>query len=373
MFGILIASNSQYEPLLNKLAPRMNKRALNGRFARGAHYQNWIISLITACLWLPAANGDDWIRNLRITADLSGSAKNITKGSSNFGGVSTAGIDIHSTITEGDRNVATTVVQLYLVKAYSLGQRPAFLTSENDWKLMARVNTINFHLTGDGRLNFLIGHPELNYGLESSIDTNGTLRQFTNGSNLGLKTDWGLGLNGDLTKLTYAISVTRGSGLDYAVDGDPWAITARFGSRQGSQAFFGVNGIGASAFTGKVQQPTGGFVERTRVGIDGQWYHGWFGMMSEISVGTDDGSDITNGLIELNALSRNGSVTTYLQSRWEKKYRLSVSQESTSLAVGLRYQPTSKWTLSAQYKRKLNPANNQETDGVFDLQIRRRR
>ena len=190
------------------------------------------------------------------------------------------------------------------------------------------------------------------------------------GPNLGLKSDWGVGINGDLSKVSYALTVTRGSGLDYYHNGNPWAVTARVGSRQRSQDFFGIPGMDLAAFTGNIRLPSGRFVDRTRIGFDGQWYRGPWGLMTEVSVGEDDGRDILNSFLELNALSRNGKTAAYAQGRWFRRKTSGDWQSAGAATFGLRLTPDSHWSVSFQYTHEIDIFANREDERVLDLQIR---
>ena len=63
---------------------------------------------------------------------------------------------------------------------------PPFADGPNDWEF--------WHVSGDGRFNIKMGHFEMPYGIEHTINSNGTLRQFS--TNLGTKVDWGVTFNG---------------------------------------------------------------------------------------------------------------------------------------------------------------------------------
>jgi hypothetical protein len=346
-----------------------NRLHAQQRLRKPGIFLSWIIALIAGCL-AHSVQADDWVRNLRWSADLSSQAQYVTEGRDGLGFLNSAGIDLHSTITRGNKNFATTVIQLYVARADDLNRYPPYFSSEDDWKFLTKTNSINFHISGDGRFNFLAGHAVVPYGLETSIDTTGTLRQLVTGPNLGLKADWGVGVNGDVGDVSYAMTLTRGSGLDYYHNGNPWAVTGRIGSSQSSEEFFGMPGIGLSVFTGNIRLPSGTFVDRTRVGFDGQWYRGPWGVMTEVSVGEDDDFDVVNSFLELNALSRTGSTAAYAQGRWFRRKPGGDWQDTKSWTLGLRMMPDRHWSISVQYTHEIEVFGNREEEGVLDLQLR---
>jgi hypothetical protein len=221
-----------------------------------------------------SAAADDWTDNLRWSFDAASRSQYITSGDDRLGFQTTLGLDTQQVITGINRNIATVTLQLYATRADNLRRRPPYIDADGEWQFLPKVNTVNFHINRNGRFNFLIGHPELPYGLEASISTNGTLRQLSTGRNLGLKVDWGVGINGTLTKLGYAVTLTRGSGVDYHRNGQPWALTGRIGSKLNTEDYIGSPGFGLSWFAGRVRTPMNTLVDRRRVGLDGHQVHG---------------------------------------------------------------------------------------------------
>ncbi len=313
---------------------------------------------------------DEWGNNLRWSIDASNRTQYITSGDDQVGYQTMLGLDAHHVITGRDRNIATIKMQLYTTRADHLRRRPAYIDADGEWEFLPKVNTINFHLNRNGRFNFLIGHPELPYGLEVPISTNGTLRQLLTGKNLGLKVDWGVGINGTLSSVSYAMTLTRGTGIEYHRSGNPWALAGRIGSTLNSQAYIGEPGFGLSWFMGKVRTPRNTMVERRRVGFDGQWYRGLFGFLTEVSVGEDDNKDILNSFFEINRVTRNARFTAYLQARWLRKRLDGGWQDASSWAAGFRFTPNARWSLSFQFDHESEIPADRPTDNIINLQFR---
>lgn len=318
------------------------------------------------------ARAEPWDRNLRWSLDYAVDGQQVFSGRQGFGSLHTFGLDAHNTFTRNGRNFVTTVVQAYVAKANDLERRPGFLKSANDWKFLPKIITANFHVSGDGRFNILVGHEELPYGLESSIFTSGTIRQLTVGPNLGVKGDWAVGINGEGRRWNYAFTLSRGTGVDYYREGDPWAFTGRVGTVQGQQAYFGQTGVGLSVFTGKVRLPNGRFIERDRLGLDAQWYRGPLGVMTEVSVGNDEGADVFNVFTELNLVSRRERFAAYVQGRWFNKKPNESWEDQTSWAVGARYLASRNLEVSFQYLSEQEVYGPRDEESVLQLQFRYR-
>ena len=313
---------------------------------------------------------DDWGNNLRWSFDATNRTQYITSGDNQLVYQTTLGLDTQQVITGRDRNIATLTFQLYTTRADRLRRAPPYIDADGEWKFLPKVNTVNFHLNRNGRFNFLIGHPELPYGLEVTISTNGTLRQLLTGKNLGLKVDWGVGINGTLSSISYAMTLTRGTGVDYHRNGKPWALAGRVGSKLNSEDYIGEPGFGLSWFAGKVRTPQNTMVERRRVGLDGQWYRGFLGIMTEISIGEDDHRDVINSFFEINRINRNARFTAYMQARWLRKRLDGGWQDASSWTAGFRFTPSERWALSFQFEHESEIPADRPTDNVINLQFR---
>jgi len=313
---------------------------------------------------------DDWSNNLRWSVDAASRTQYITSGDDRLGFQTTLGLDMQTVKTGRDRNIATVTLQLYATRADHLRRRPPYIEEDGEWEFVPKINTVNFHINRNGYFNFLIGHAEIPYGLAVPINTQGTLRQVLTPRNLGLKADWGGGVNGTLSNVSYAMTVTRGTGVEYHSSGNPWALAGRVGSRLNSQDYIGEPGFGLSWFTGNVLTPQNTLVERRRIGLDGQWYRGLFGFMIEVSIGDDDRQDVLNSFVEINRVSRNAKFTVYSQARWLRKQLDEGWQDASSWTIGFRLTPSTRWTISLQYDHELEIPATRPRDKIFNLQFR---
>lgn len=157
---------------------------------------------------------------------------------------------------------------------------PPFFEDDHDQELVYRIFNFNYTALARGRFNIRVGHYEIPYGLEHVVNTNGTLRDYTPGRNLGVKADWGTGVNGGFDKFEYEIGLSRCTGNVYSSDGNPYILAGRIGTPRDENVV-----AGFSFMVGDVAQP--GTSEKTRnrkrFGPDIQVRRGPWSMVAEAS------------------------------------------------------------------------------------------
>lgn len=289
-----------------------------------------------------------------------------------IGGEFIAGLDAYGKFSNQDRDIATFVVQVYAGRIENHPLGVAVYEGNHDWDLFSKINSINFHLSPSRRFNIKLGHYEIPYGLEASINSNGTLRQFSHPSNLGQKLDWGATVNGTFPKFQYEVGLSRGSGMDYHSKGNPYALAGRIGTPIDTENFWGTTSYGVSFYQADLLRPNGSIQDRWRVGVDGQHYLGPVGILGEASIGETDGQDTLNMLTEINLTNSRETILAYNQLRWIRQDSATGWDESGSLAFGIRYAPDNHWALSAQFTQELWQLEGIPTNQVFLLQVRYR-
>jgi len=284
----------------------------------------------------------------RATVDISGMGL-YSDEKGDLANVFAIGFDANAKISRWNRDLATIIVQLYGVRLENHPAPPPFFEGEDDWEFTPRICNVNFHLSGDGRFNIKAGHYEMPYGLEATINSNGTLRQFTHPSNLGTKVDWGVTANGTFPKFQYEIGLSRGSGMEFESRGNPYAVAGRIGTPIDTENFWGTTSYGLSFYQADLLLRNGTLMDRWRVGLDGQHYIGPFGGLGEISFGETAGEATINMLTELNVSNPKETLLTYSQFRWVNQKRAMAWDDSGSIVFGVRYAPDNHWALSAQF------------------------
>ena len=289
-----------------------------------------------------------------------------------WGGEFVAGLDAYGKWSNQNRDIATIVLQVYAgrIENHPLGI-PVY-EGGNDWDLFAKITSVNFHLSPTRRFNVKLGHFEIPYGLEASINSNGTLRQFSHPSNLGQKLDWGATINGTFPTFQYEVGLSRGSGMDYHSKGNPYALSGRIGTPIDTENFWGTSSYGVSFYQAELLRPTGGIQDRWRIGVDGQHYMGPIGLLGEASIGETAGQDTVNLLAEINASNARETILVYNQFRWIRQRTAGAWDESGSSAIGVRYAPDNHWAFSTQFTQELWQLEGIPTNQVFLMQLRYR-
>ena len=316
------------------------------------------------------ARWKDYIEH-QATADLSTRGL-YSRNQDRIGSEFTIGLDAYGKISNWNRDIATFVLQLYGGRIENHPFGIPYYEGRDDWDFFSKIATINFHLSNDRRFNVKLGHYEVPYGLEATINSNGTLRQFSQPSNLGLKLDWGATINGTFPRFQYEVGISRGSGMEYHSTGDPYAITGRVGTPVDTENFWGTSSAGISFYHADVARPNGSIQERWRMGVDGQHYLGPFGFLGEFSIGETDSETTVNTLSELNITNPRETILAYNQFRWVHQRLTSGWGDAGSYAFGVRYAPDTHWALSAQFTQELWQLAKRSTDQILSLQLRYR-
>ena len=333
-----------------------------------------VVSIVLLALSAPSLLIADVIADegMRKALDITSRTQYVKDGqSSQLGYFNTIGIDINKVFSGKHRDFATVNLQLSLWCTKDLPRKPAFFSGRDQCKLVSKVSTVNFSLSGDGKLNFLIGHPEIPYGLEVPVSTNRTLRQLTTGRDIGLKLDWGIGVNGTVGSLNYVSTLGIGSGMEYERD-DSFSFAGRIGTATDNQSFLGSPGIGLSWFYGDVQTRAKTISNRWRLGLDSIVFRGPFTLMGQISLGKTDSMDIANGMMEISLTNPDQTLIGYLQLRSFNQNSPTGWQRAFSTVIGTRFTPNSNWSLSFQFERENTTFDHKAKQTVFDLQLRYR-
>jgi len=116
-----------------------------------------------------------WKDNLRFTVDVAVRPTYFGP-TGDFGNATFIGIDLHKVITSDDGDIGTLTLQPFLTRIDNIqNAQQSIFEDRHDWALNWRIFNFNFTKYGKGKTNFRIGHFELPFGLEQSVNTNGTL------------------------------------------------------------------------------------------------------------------------------------------------------------------------------------------------------
>ncbi len=319
---------------------------------------------LLACWLAPlghAASFDNFQDNLRFSIDVS--ERSVDYQDKNQVGYShVVGMDLHKVFTHSNGDIGTLILQTYLTKLDNQLQHPGFFEDENDTQLVYRIFTFNFTQTQAWQPNIKLGHLEIPYGLEHSINTNGTLRGYGQGANLGIKADWGLSLNKQHQQFEYELSSTTGGGQSLQSKDNSYVYSARIGTpRHHNQV------VGISAYQARLASNN-----RHRIGLDIQKYWGLFALYGQLDEGKDAGQSVSNALMELNWRDTRELTTVYLQSFYTLKGHDSNQQDKLTFALGAQLDYRQQWDISAQFKWDQKTFNEQQKTEQLSVQFRYR-
>lgn len=299
--------------------------------------------------------------NLRFTVDLSARSVDFTR--QNTTGYQYAiGFDIHKVFSSATQDIGVLTAQGYFTQLNNHVAHPGFFQDKDDSEFVYRIFNFNYlGLAGD-LPNIRIGHFKIPFGLEHTIPTSGTLRQYIQPRNLGVKADWGLSLNKQFTHYEYEVSYTTGGIQSLDSEDGSYVVAGRIGTPRDENIVAGL-ALYKSRLKG---------MERHRIGADIKYYWQRHGFFSEISVGENEDDQVLNGLVEWNYRNRNESLLGYVQLAYFSQEMDNEDERATEAIVGVKYEPDNHWTFSSQYNKDLDTFSCKDSQAKFSLQIRYR-
>ncbi len=270
---------------------------------------------------------------------------------------------MHKVFTGANHDIGTLLLQGYITRIDDHPAPPGILDSGDDTEFIYRI--FNFNYTGfkGNAPNIRIGHYEVAYGLEHAIDTNGTLRQYQQGKNLGIKSDWGVSLNKQIEKFEYEVGYSTGGNQNLNSNNGSFVYSARIGTPSDDIAIYVL-----SLYKSQL-----GTTERERVGFDSRHYFGRHSVFFELSLGNNNDLDVRNGLLEWKIVNNRETLLYYTQlSYLSSDDSAGNSDESMQGIVGIQYTPDTHWDISTQYSRDLSVSGTNQRQTLFGVQMRYR-
>ena len=271
------------------------------------------------------------------------------------------GLDYHQIINFGGNEFGQLTLQPFLYRIDNAYRTPGVYDDNHDWEFVVRTAVFNYTGLGADKPYIKMGHFEIPFGVEYSKDTFGDLHQYGQGNKMGMKMDWGLALGQELASYKYEFSLTRGSGMKYRDDGDPFAYSGRVSTLND-----GPWALGTSFFYGEVLNQ-GSTIERQIMAVDIEIAKGIHGCILELYGGRQNEQGTWGSLIEVNRVSQDETKELYIQHFYKK---ISSTSVDSSLVTGVSYRINRTTTLSAQVRSELERKQNKEN--LVELQFRYR-
>jgi len=276
-------------------------------------------------------------------------------------GLYALGLDYFNVFSSSKGDIGTLVFQPYLVRLDARNFVPDVSSKESNSGLIWRMANFNFTGLGRGRANVRVGHFELPFGLEQIAQTNGTLNQMNALANTGLKTDWGVSLNGEVPGLEYELGFMRGGGNGLKTDANGYFV-GRIGLPRYNAWWLGVSGVSGELEVG------GDLTDLDAVAIDGGVrFSSGLHLMLEYTAQEIDSVSNRHLFSELGYTSRSEALVTYFQWRLGDTPINFGSANIPRAALGLRYEPSRWWSASMEVQRR---AKSERGSRAFLLQLR---
>lgn len=309
-----------------------------------------------------------WTDNLRFTVDLA-VRPNFNGRTGAFGSTEFAGVDLHKVFTNKQGDWGTLTLQAYLTRVDNAFTQQDIFRDDSEFAVDYRILNFNYTGYGKGKTNFRIGSFEIPFGLEQNVNTNGTLRQLTHQEDFGVKTDWGVTLNGESNDMEYELGLSRGSGNNWRRRDDPFILAGRVGTSRSKQTILGV-----SAFYGEVINygAEGGTIERGRVGADFTYFAENFSWMGEVSAGGENDDPAYTALLEIDWTDVDESLLFYNQTVLRGLERGVGWDNELRNTLGVRWTPDRHWTLSAQFTHFFDTLRSSSRGTELQCQLRYR-
>lgn len=280
------------------------------------------------------------------------------------------GVDLRKQFAGLSGPIGVLTLRAYLMQIDDLLDPLLLFHEVDDWDVEWRETNFNWTAIGSSWTNVRVGHFDLPFGLEHTIDDNGTLRDYDHVRQFGVEEDWGVTLNGGDEVFEYEAGWTRGTGNDYRQDGDPGVVSGRLGARHQTLRA-GVSFLDGRTLDRGARTPEGDLVDRERVGVDVQLRHRSWGVLTEAAVGTDERSDVHHELVELNWTAPYDASLAWLQVRNEGRDD-GGWDDFRSASLGLELPVPGGWSFSAQWTQHLEAYEDDSRIGFLAMQLRMR-
>jgi hypothetical protein len=299
--------------------------------------------------------------NLRLEVDASSRIGWSTSAAS-WSNVEAVGLDMLTVLASDTRDWLRINLQLYAVRVDFGQSHPFAFDGSGEWKFQPRNSFLDILLLPRGVLTARVGHFELPYGLEAYIDTNGTLRQYTTGRDLGIKTDWGSALTGTNAGLEWIASLSRGSGNEWNGSGDPWLALGRVGMPLDSASSLGLTAAGGDIRVAGKAPPQ----SRWRIALDGRIEFFAFDLLGEVTGGQNEGVGRVGGVVELDWRNRSEVFLGYLQLFPEWRQGPTGAGGRLELRTGFLWRLVKGLSLSAEVRQIAHATDGEpHSTGIF--------
>jgi hypothetical protein len=271
------------------------------------------------------------------------------------------GLDIYKVFNYQGRDIGNLVFQPFLHRIDNGVRTPGYYDDNHDWEFIWRTVAFTFTGLGNNAPWLKVGHFEVPFGIESTKNTFGDLHQYGQNRKLGLKMDWGLSIGQELSAWQYEFSLTRGSGLKYRDNQDPYAFSGRIATLNDDFWATGLSFYHGEILKDKLTQ------KREMFAWDIEAYYETWGVILELNTGQVDTENTLGGLVEVNWSSRDENFLVYTQYHLQD---IDNQPQYSAISCGVSYRLTSALEISGQTTFELNQVKSNMRSNLFEFQIR---
>jgi hypothetical protein len=243
--------------------------------------------------------------------------------------------------------------------------------SHNAWGIQVHNAWLLYKFNYAAKLR--VGHFDPAFGLEPLLDTHGTILQTLAMENIGFKKDWGVGLEGALSKFDYKLALQLGSGMGIRRRDDSFLFTSRIGTPTSANFQYGISFLYGSVLETEDMKTipqdkllSDKAILKKRVGLDSQYLFGPYLLKGEIAYGENDRKKVLGYLGEVDY-----TIPKYQNWEWELQFQSWInklgenSSADSTLTLGTSYKLDQNITLRAAFSHDLNMMGQKEEDKIL--------
>jgi hypothetical protein len=210
--------------------------------------------------------------------------------------------------------------------------------------------------------NLRFGHFDPAFGLEPQVDTHSTILQTLAMRDIGFNKDWGIGIEGSLSKFDYKTALQIGSGMSINRIDSSFLWTGRVGTPATQNFQYGLSllcgrvleSMGMNTFP-RARLMSDEAILMKRAGVDVQYLYGPFLLKGEIAYGSNDDNNVLGYLGELDY-----TFPKYQNVELEFQYQSWIndlnerSSDDSTLSIGASYRINQEITIRAVFSCDFN-------------------
>lgn len=241
--------------------------------------------------------------------------------------------------------------------------------AKDAWGIEIHNAWLEYQLSLGNKLR--VGHFSPAFGLESVMDTHGTLLQTLAMMNVGFKHDWGMAYRSLLGNFDYEVAAQLGYGMAIRDYDDSYLLSGRMGVPPTRDFQYGF-----SLLYGRVIESTGmaliprpdirAVVLKKRMGVDAQYHLAPYTFKGEVTFGEDDENTVSSLFIQSDYAP---PAVQPLAFQFQWKYWIDDIERSDAYtmiwAAGLSYEVSASVTLRAAYTYRFDAMAENKDNQVF--------